>query len=114
MNRAALFSEYHNIVQITGKLSSDPRISVLPGGRRIAQFSVMTREEYLDAEGNVCTRKNWHRMNGRGRIVTIVEELCECGTLVHVEGKLVSRFMAEREGLDAWVSEVEVNDINIM
>jgi single-strand DNA-binding protein len=103
-----------NHVNIIGKMTSEPRIAILPGGRKVAQFSLATKESYLDENGTVCFRQNWHRMTAWGRWVAIVEELCFKGINVAVEGKLVSRFYRMDNGKRQMVSEIEVNDLIIL
>ena len=103
-----------NHVNIIGRVTADPRIAVLPGGRKVAQFSLATRETYLDEQGTTCIRQNWHRMTAWGRWVTVIEELCVKDMQVAVEGKLVSRFYRMQNGKRQMVSEVEVNDLVIL
>lgn len=103
-----------NHVNIIGKITSEPRIAILPGGRRVAQFSLATKETYLDEDGNTCVRQNWHRMTAWGRWVNVLEELCSKGINVAVEGKLVSRFYRMENGKRQMVSEIEVNDLVIL
>jgi len=103
-----------NHVNIVGRMTSEPRIAVLPGGRKVAQFSLATKESYLDEDGNVRVRQNWHRMTAWGRWVSILEELCPKGINLAVEGKLVSRFYKLQNGRRQMVSEIEVNDLIIL
>jgi len=103
-----------NHVNIIGKLTSDPRIAVLPGGRKVAQFSLSTNETYLDENGKPCVKQNWHRMTAWGRWVNVLEELCTKGISVAVEGKLVSRYYRLDNGKRQMVSEIEVNDLIIL
>lgn len=103
-----------NHVHIIGRVSSQPRIAILPGGRKVAQFSLITKETYLDENGSTCIRQNWHRMTAWGRWVTVIEELCTKDMQVAVEGKLVSRFYRMQNGKRQMVSEIEVNDLVIL
>lgn len=103
-----------NYVNLIGNMSSDPRIAVLPGGRRVAQFSMSTREMYLDEQGKMCTKQNWHRMTAWGRWVNILEELTEKGVAIAVEGKLVSRYYQLASGKRQMISEIEINDLVIL
>jgi single-strand DNA-binding protein len=105
---------HHNHVNLIGKITSDPRIAVLAGGRKVAQFSMATKETYIDEEGNTKVRQNWHRMTAWGRWVTILEEMCTAGIHVAVEGKLISRFYRLEGGQRQMVSEIEVNDLVIL
>lgn len=108
-NRASM-----NHVNIIGKMSSEPRIAILPGGRKVAQFSLATKESYLDEDGKIHVKQNWHRLTAWGKWVLIIEELCSKGINVAVEGKLVSRFYKLENGTRQMISEIEVNDLVIL
>jgi single-strand DNA-binding protein len=102
-----------NQVNLIGKVSSAPKITELENGRRFAKFTFSTKEEYLDADGNTKTRRNWHILSAWGRWVKVMEELGVVGCEMAIEGKLVTRFY-QTNGQCKMVSEVEVNDIVIM
>lgn len=103
-----------NHVNIIGKISSDPKVSLLPGGRKVVNFSLSTKEQYLDKEGNLRVKQDWHRMTAFGRWVSVLEELCTKGINVAVEGRLVSRFYRTESGERKMFSEIEVNDLIIL
>ena len=102
-----------NHVNLIGKVSSVPKIMELENGKRIAKFTMSTKENYLDADGNTKTRRNWHMLSAWGRWVKVLEELAQVGSELAIEGKLVTRFY-QTKGRRKMVSEVEVNDIVIM
>lgn len=102
-----------NQVNLIGKVSSAPKITELENGRRIAKFTMSTKEAFLDAEGNTKTRRNWHVLSAWGRWVKVLEELGQVGCEIAIEGKLVTRFY-QTNGSRKMVSEVEVNDIVFM
>ena len=102
-----------NHVNLIGKVCSAPKIVELPNGKKIAQFTMSTKEMYLDATGNTKLRSNWHRLTAWGRWVKVLEELGQEGMDLAVEGKLVTRFY-QNQGQRKYVSEVEVNDLVIL
>ncbi|MES2798388.1 MAG: single-stranded DNA-binding protein [Bacteroidota bacterium] len=102
-----------NHVNLIGKVSSTPKIVELPDGRRIVQFTMSTKEKFIDAEGKAKTKSNWHRMMAWGRWVRVLEELGSEGMDLAVEGKLVTRFY-QSAGKKQMISEVEVNDLIIL
>ena len=102
-----------NHVNLIGELTSLPRFYELPSGRRVAQFTIATREVYLDADGNSKNKKHWHRISAWGRWAKILEELAREGMELAIEGKLTTRFY-QRGGEKRFISEVEVNDLIIM
>jgi single-strand DNA-binding protein len=103
-----------NHVNLIGNISSKPRVVQLSNGRKIAQFTVSTRETYLDDKGNTKNRKQWHRLTAWGCWVKVLEELGVAGMPVAVEGKLVSRFYSDPKGSKQYISEVEVNDLILL
>ncbi len=110
------FTTHHrkmNHVNLIGTMSSAPRFYELPNGRKIAQFTMSTKETYLDEEGNSRDRKHWHRMSAWGRWVKVLEELATVGMEIAVEGKLTTRFYL-KGGQKHYISEVEVNDLIIL
>ena len=60
-------------VNLIGKISSEPKVTELTNGRKIAQFSISTQETYLDAEGNTKVRKQWHRISAWGRWIKVFQ-----------------------------------------
>lgn len=102
-----------NHVNLIGKLTCQPRFYDLPNGRKIAQFTMATKETYLDESGNTKNINNWHRMAAWGQWVKVLKELGEPGMEVAIEGKLTSRFY-QKAGEKKFVSEVEVNDLIIL
>ena len=102
-----------NHVNLIGKVCSTPKIVELANGRKIAQFTLSTKEMYLDSSGNTKTRSNWHQLTAWGRWVQILEELCHKGMDLAVEGKLVTTFY-QKQGERKFISEVEVNDLIIL
>jgi single-strand DNA-binding protein len=100
-----------NHVNLIGTISSDPRVVELQNGKKIAQFSMQTQETYLDKDGNVKKRSNWHRVAAWGNWVQVLEELGQKGVKLAVEGKLISRFYKSNSGEQKLVAEVEVNDL---
>lgn len=102
-----------NHVNLIGKVCSMPKVVELADGRKIAQFTMSTKEMYLDAAGKTKTRSNWHKLTAWGRWVQILEELCQEGMDLAVEGKLVTRFY-QNKGERKYSSEVEVNDLIIL
>jgi len=102
-----------NHVNLIGKISSSPTFTQLEDGRKIAKFSMSTKEIYLDPQGKTKTRNNWHLLTAWGRWIKVLEELGNVGSTMAVEGKLVSRFY-NSNGQKKFISEVEVNDIILM
>ncbi len=112
--RKAPLSMSLNQVSIIGKIASEPRYSVLPDGKKVANFSMSTHEQVLDRQGNIHVKRNIHRITAFGRWAKVLEELCSKGVHLAVDGKLVSRFYRTDNGENQMFSEIVVNDIIII
>ncbi len=102
-----------NHVNLIGKMTSQPRFYILPNGRKVAQFTMATKDTYLDEEGNPKDKKHWHRIAAWGRWTQVLEELSNVGMEMAIEGKLTTRFY-HKGGERHFISEVEVNDLVIL
>ncbi|MDD2982288.1 MAG: single-stranded DNA-binding protein [Crocinitomicaceae bacterium] len=103
-----------NHVNLIGKITSEPKVVLLQNGQKIAQFSMSTQESYLDQEGNLKNRKQWHQISAWGNWVHVLEQLGTIGLSLAIEGKLVSRFYKTKTGDRKVVTEVEVNDLVVL
>ncbi|MDG1334275.1 MAG: single-stranded DNA-binding protein [Crocinitomicaceae bacterium] len=102
-----------NHVNLIGRITSELRYYEHPSGRRVAQFTLSTRESYLDENGGTKVKRHWHRIAAWGRWVKVLEEFGKVNLQVALEGKLITRFYF-RDGVKHFISEVEVNDLVIM
>jgi single-strand DNA-binding protein len=103
-----------NHVNLIGKVCSEPTFHQLPNGRKIAHFSLSTQESYLNANGEVKNKKEWHRVSAWGNWVQVVEQLTSKGMQIAIEGRLISRFYKTQSGERKMVTEVEVNDLIVL
>ena len=101
-----------NHVNLIGQMSSEPTF-VEMGGKKIARFSLSTKETYLDDEGNTKDSKNWHQVTAWGRWVPILEQLGAKGQALAIEGRLRSRFY-NTNGKRQSFTEIEINDLVIL
>lgn len=102
-----------NHVNLIGKISSSPKYYENEHGRKVAKFTLSTKEIFIDAEGKTKSRRNNHLLSAWGRWIKVLEELAEVGTELAIEGKLISRFYSAN-GQRKCISEVEINDLIIL
>jgi single-strand DNA-binding protein len=103
-----------NHVNLIGLMTNAPQVFELENGKRIARFSMSTRETYLDDQGKTKHINNWHMVTAWGKWVNILEELGAKGQALAIEGKLRSRFYKGKDGGNKSVTEVEVNDLILL
>ena len=97
-----------NKVILVGRLGQDPKLTYLPSGSPVANFSVATDESYKDRDGNKVERTEWHRVAVYGRSAEFCGNYLAKGRLVYVEGTLRTRSWDDQQGQKRYTTEVVV------
>jgi len=102
-----------NKVLLIGRLGADPEIRYTLDGRPVASFRIATNEVIVrNGEKEVLTE--WHRIVAFGRLAEICGEYLSKGTQVFIEGKLRTRKYEDRQGIQRFVTEVVVQNLQIL
>ncbi len=104
----------NNTVRLIGNLGFDPEVREIAKGRKVARFSVATNESYTNTAGEKVTDTQWHTVVAWGRIADQVEMMLSKGSPVMVEGRLVHRTYAGKDGLKRYISEVVLSDFKVI
>ena len=103
-----------NKVQLIGHLGKEPDIRTTESGKKWARFSVATSEVYRNAKGEKITETQWHTLVAWGKVAEIAEKFLNKGTEVAIEGKLINRSYADKEGNKKYITEVQVNEVLLL
>jgi len=103
-----------NSVRLIGNLGMDPEVKDLNGGKKLAKFSVATKESYKDEHGERITETQWHNLIVWGKQAEIASKYLKKGSEVVIEGKLTSRSYTDKEGIKRYVTEIVVNEFLMM
>lgn len=102
-----------NHVNLIGYMTAPSRLIELEEGKQLQRFTLTTKENYLDVNGVMRQRSQWHLLSAWGRWAKVVEEFGAKGVHLAIEGKLVGRFY-HFGGQRRFVTEVEINDLVIL
>ncbi|MFM6946893.1 MAG: single-stranded DNA-binding protein [Flavobacteriales bacterium] len=102
-----------NHVNLIGYMTADARTVQLEDGKCITRFTLATKEQYLDTNGTLRQRSQWHLLSAWGRWSKVLEECGAKGVHLAIEGKLVGRFY-RAGGQRRFVTEVEINDLVVL
>ena len=97
-----------NKVILVGRLGQDPKLTYLPSGSPVANFSLATDESYKDREGNKVERTEWHRIAVYGRSAEFCNNYLSKGRLVYIEGSLRTRSWDDQQGQKRYTTEIVV------
>lgn len=103
-----------NAVTLIGHLGKDPDFMKLENGRALARFSIATNESYRNQNGDRVTRTEWHNCVAWGPKAEIINNLFRKGKQVALRGKLTHRSYDDKEGIRRYVSEVQIEEFEIL
>lgn len=99
-----------NSVKLIGHLGKDIEIREFEGGKKVARTSLATNDFYKNSDGEKVKDTQWHNIVAWNKTADNFASICQKGTEVAVEGKLVHREYTDSEGSKRYVSEVVVNE----
>ena len=97
-----------NEVSLIGNLGADPEIRLTQAGRKVANFSLATSEQWTDKEtGERREKTEWHRVVifAEG-LAGVVEQYVKKGSKLFVRGKLRTRKWQGQDGKDMYTTEI--------
>lgn len=100
---------------ILGNLGSDPEVrKSQDGSRTIAQLSVATSRRYKDANNELVTETEWHRIVLFGRAAEVAEQYLKKGNPVYIEGRLRTRKWQDQNGQDRYTTEIVGDQMQLL
>ncbi len=99
-----------NNVMLIGRLGSDPKVTEMKNGNKVANFSISTIDSYK-VKDEVKEITYWHNIVAWNKEAEKVATNCAKGTEVILTGKLVSRSYEDNKGEKRYISEVVVKEI---
>jgi single-strand DNA-binding protein len=103
-----------NSVRLLGNIGKDPVIREFSNGGKVANFTLATPHISKDKDGNRVEETDWHNLVIRGKMAEVVEKYLSKGSQIAVEGALRSRKYQDSEGTDKYITEVIVNDLQML
>ncbi|HMZ45181.1 MAG TPA: single-stranded DNA-binding protein [Chitinophagaceae bacterium] len=103
-----------NKVQLIGNLGNNPEVKTLETGKKMARFSMATKEVFRNAKGEKVVETQWHNIVAFGKVADIVEKYLQKGTEMAMEGKLINRSYIDKEGNKKYITEVQVNEVLLL
>jgi len=99
-----------NSVRLTGFLGLDPEMVMYGENQKMAKVSLATHEKYRNKEEEWKTDTHWHTLIFWGKNADYAEKTLKKGSLISIEGRLVSNSYVDKEGVTRYVTEIVVND----
>lgn len=104
-----------NQVMLIGRLGQDPTVRYMPNGDAVASFTIATSEKWKDkASGEQREATEWTRINAFGKLAEIAGQYLKKGSLVFVQGKLVTRKYTDKTGAERQATEVKIDQMKML
>lgn len=104
-----------NQAQIIGHLGRDPETRYMPSGDAVSTFSVATTEKWKDKQtGEQKEATEWHRITTFGKLAEIVAQYVRKGSLVFVQGKIVTRKYTDKDGIERYSTEIKADTLKML
>ena len=98
-----------NRVLLTGRLTRDPELRSLAGGKTVTQFSLATNDYRAGQE-----KAEYHTVVTWDRLAEICAQFLGKGQLVAIEGRLQTRQWEDEKKLRHWKTEVVAGSVEML
>jgi len=98
-----------NKVILIGRLGQDPKLTYLPSGAPVTEFTVATDESFKNRDGQKEERTEWHRIKVFGKQAEICSNYLAKGRLVYIEGSIRTRSWDDQQGQKRYITEIVVS-----
>lgn len=105
-----------NKVQLIGNVGKEPEVRYLEGGVCTAQVRLATSTPgYTLANGTqVPEHTEWHNLLFWRKVAEVVERYVHTGDKLYVEGELRSRSYTDKRGIERYITEVWVKEMEML
>lgn len=103
-----------NKVVLIGNLGADPEVRFTPSGVQVVSATLATSEGWNDKNGERQERTEWHRLVLWRKLAEIADQYLKKGSKIYVEGKLQTRSWDDQKGHKRYVTEVVVNNLEML
>ena len=100
-----------NSVRLIGNLGMNPEVKEIGKDKKLAKFSLATREVYKNEDGEKVSDTQWHNLIAWGNQAKLAEKYLKKGNEIAIEGKLTSRNYTDKDGVKRYITEIVVNEI---
>ncbi|MDO6736773.1 single-stranded DNA-binding protein [Wenyingzhuangia sp. 2_MG-2023] len=100
-----------NKVQLIGHLGAAPVVKEFGKDKKLANFSMATKEVYYNKEGERVTDTQWHNVVCWNKNAEIAEKYLDKGSEIAIEGKLTNDSWEDKEGNKRYTTKIVVNEL---
>ena len=103
-----------NKIMLIGNLGKDPEMNYTPGGLAITKFSLAVSRNKKTSTGERQEETDWFNIVAMDKRAEICNQYLHKGSKVYIEGRLTQRKYTDKNGIERWMVEVIVNDMEML
>ena len=107
-------SSLSNRVTLIGNLGQDPETKTIETGKKVAHFTLATKDGYKNSEGQRITETTWHNIVAWNGLADIADRFLKKGREVAVEGRIVYRNYEDKTGATKYITEIVLSDLVLL
>jgi len=96
-----------------GTLGKDPKISYMPSGSCVSNFSIAINEKWKDKDGNKQESTEWVNITAFNRLAEICGEYLKKGSQVYIEGKIKTD-KYDKNGVDTYATKIVAREMQML
>ena len=103
-----------NKVILIGNLGKDPETRYMPNGNAVTNITVATTDKWKDKSGEKQEKTEWHRVTFYRKLAEIVDEYLKKGSQIYIEGRLETRKLTDKEGIERYSTDIIATDMKML
>jgi len=103
-----------NKVMLVGNLGQDPEIKNLESGKKVVHFTLATKDDYKNSDGQKVKETTWHNITAWNGLAETASKFLKKGQEVLVEGRIVYRTYEDKKGVTKNVTDIVLSDLLLL
>ena len=103
-----------NKIMLIGNLGKDPEMNYTPSGVAVTKFSLAVNRITKSSTGEREKETEWFNIVAWRQLAEICNNYLHKGDKVYIDGRLQQRKYTDKNGIDRWMVEVIVNDMEML
>lgn len=103
-----------NKIMLIGNLGKDPEMNYTPSGTAVTKFSLAVSRYRKSSTGERQEETDWFNIVAWDKLGETCNQYLHKGSKVYIEGRLQQRKYTDKNGVDRWMVEVIVNDMEML
>jgi len=103
-----------NKIMLIGNLGKDPEMNYTPSGMAVTKFSLAVNRFKKSSTGERQEETEWFNIVAWDKLAETCNQYLHKGSKVYIEGRLQQRKYTDKNGIERWMVEVIVNDMEML